>query len=639
MPGSVPRLLNAPLLRAAAVAGLAFLTAAPALARDMPAVATPFEVGDSRAGNYLAALVAGASRDTFAAATFFRETLRADPNNIDLLDRAFLASLANGDMPEAFRFAETLTRKQRNNSLGFLALATREFGQRRYGQARSFLGKSGPTRTRDITATLLTAWSHAGSKDVKSAIATVDRLNDPAFAVFRDFHAGLMLDMLGQREMALARMKSAFEGEKQTLRLVDAYGRMLSGHGKREEALAVYKEFAKTLPRHPMILSAIADLEAGKTLKPIVADAREGAGETLYGLGAAGGRTGDELASLVYLRLGLHLAPGNAMALLSLADVYERTKQYERAIDVYRSVPQDSPLRGTAEVQAALDLEQMNRVEDAVKQLGAIVAERPTDIDALMALGNLYITRKDYPQAVATLEKAVAQVKPEPGYWSLYYRRGVAYERNKEWAKAEADFRQALALYPEQPMVLNYLGYSLVDRGLNLDEAFKMLRRAVELRPTDGYIVDSLGWAYYKLGRYPEATAELERAIELKASDPVINDHLGDAYWRVGRRLEATFQWNKARDLKPEPDDLTGILRKIQDGLEDEPAKAAPGAPSAPPIPGLGGSAGAPASAAPTTTSPPPAVPAPATPAPVSPAPAAPAPAAPAPATPGANGG
>lgn len=583
MSRSALRLSPARRLRAAAAA---FVLLAPcaALAREVPAVATPFEVGDSRAGNYLAALVAGASRDTFAAATYFRETLRADPGNAELLDRAFLASLANGDMAEAFRFAEQLTRRQANHSLAWLALATRDFGQKRYGPARAALAKSGPARTRDITATLLTAWAYVGAKDGKQALAAVEKLSDPAFAVFRDFHAALILDQLGRREEGLARMKKAYDGEKQTLRLIDAYARMLSGAGKREEALALYKEFAKTLPRHPIVLGAIADLDAGKTLKPLIADAREGAGETLYGLGAAGGRQGDELASLVYLRLGLHLAPDNGMALLSLADVYERTKQFERAIDVYRAVPASSPLRGTAEVQAALDLEQLNRVEDAAKQLTALTEERPADVDALMALGNLQITRKDFPAAVAALDKAVAQIKPEPGYWSLYYRRGVAYERAKQWDKAEADFKQALALYPEQPMALNYLGYSWVDRGMNLDEAFNMLRRAVELRPTDGYIVDSLGWAYYKLGKYPEATAQLERAIELKPADPVINDHLGDAYWRVGRKLEATFQWNKARDLKPEPEDLTKILRKIQDGLEDAPALPPP----PPPIPGVG---------------------------------------------------
>jgi len=151
----------------------------------------------------------------------------------------------------------------------------------------------------------------------------------------------------------------------------------------------------------------------------------------------------------------------------------------------------------------------------------------------------------------------------------LFYFRGICYERSKQWSKAEADFKKALELYPDQPLVLNYLGYSLVDQGLNLEEAFKMLRKAVELRPSDGYVVDSLGWAHYKLGQYGEAADTLEKAINLKPADPILNDHLGDAYWRVNRRIEAHFQWNHARDMGPDSEDLPAILKKIEVGLPD----------------------------------------------------------------------
>ena len=166
--------------------------------------------------------------------------------------------------------------------------------------------------------------------------------------------------------------------------------------------------------------------------------------------------------------------------------------------------------------------------------------------------------------------RAIAAVGiPQRDNWTLFYFRGICYERSKQWPKAEADFKKALELYPDQPLVLNYLGYSWVDKGLNLEEAFKMLRRAVELRPNDGYIVDSLGWAHYKLGQYAEAAGTLEKAIDLKPADPVLNDHLGDAYWRVNRRIEAHFQWNHARDMGPDPEDLPEILKKIKDGLPD----------------------------------------------------------------------
>ena len=266
---------------------------------------------------------------------------------------------------------------------------------------------------------------------------------------------------------------------------------------------------------------------------------------------------------------------GLMVAIVTLADVYERLKQGEQAIRVYELVPEASPLRDNSDVQIGLLLEGEGKTEEALKHLKAIVDERPQDPEAVLALANLQRSRKQFAESAVTYTRALLLSDGARSDWSTYYFRGIAFERSKRWAQAEADFRKALELFPDQPLVLNYLGYSWVDQGLNLSEAFKMLRRAVELRPTDGYIIDSLGWAYYRLGQYPEAVRELEKAIELKPADPVINDHLGDAYWRVGRKLEAKFQWNHARDLNPEPEDLEKILPKIEAGLPDEPAPKA----------------------------------------------------------------
>ncbi|MBO0734696.1 MAG: tetratricopeptide repeat protein, partial [Methylocapsa sp.] len=226
----------------------------------------------------------------------------------------------------------------------------------------------------------------------------------------------------------------------------------------------------------------------------------------------------------------------------------------------------------TADIQTSEILESMGRPEEATKYLKRVVEENPGSEDALSALGNLQRAHKQYAEAIDTYSRVLAKAAaPQKSDWPIFYFRGISYEREKKWPQAEADLLQALALFPDQPLVLNYLGYSWVDQGMNLDEAFGMLQRAVELRPTDGYIVDSLGWANYKLGRIDEAVKQLERAIDLKPSDPVINDHLGDAYWRAGRKLEAHFQWNHARDLDPEPDDKDKILRKIAHGLDNDP--------------------------------------------------------------------
>jgi tetratricopeptide (TPR) repeat protein len=555
--------------------GLA-LSAGPTLARDSVAVSTPFEVGESQAGNYLAALVAGADRDTTAAATYFRETLRADPRNPELIDRAFAAALANGNMEDAFQLADRLLMRDPNNSLARLTVAVRAIADGQYAVARVQLAGGEAGRAHDVTTTLLTAWSFAGLNDGKDALTTLDRIRDASFAVFRDYHAGLIADLTGNAPEALKRMKAAYDGEKNTLRLADAYARYLARHGDRDGAKQIYESFAQVLPHHPIVEGALADLAAGRPLDPIIRNAKDGAAEVLYGLGGAGSRQGDELAALIYLRLALYLRPDHALAAVTVADLYEQLKQSQSAIDAYEMVPSGSPMRASANIQAGLSLEALGRSDEATKRLQEIVAADPKDIDALSALGGLQRSAKNFADAAQTYDKAIALLdKPDRSNWTLFYFRAICFERTKQWPKAEADFKKALELFPDQPLVLNYLGYSWVDQGVNLDEAFKMLRRAVDLRPTDGYVVDSLGWANFKLGHYEEATRELEKAIELKPADPVVNDHLGDAYWRMGRKLDAHFQWNHARDMGPEPEDLPAILKKIDSGLPDEEKPAA----------------------------------------------------------------
>lgn len=544
-----------------------------ALAREGGlAVARPFEVGESLSGNYLAAIVAGASRDTLAASTFFQEALREDPNNTDLIDRAFIAALANGNMPEAISLSGRVVARDKSNGLAHLTRGVDLIHNRRYAAARAEFAKGvGGERKRDVTSTLLVAWTYAGAKDTHKALQTLDTLTEEPFAVFRDYHAALIADMGGDKAEAEKRFQSAYSAEKNTLRLVDAYARFLASRGKRDEAKKIYESFNEVAPGHPIVVDAVAALDAGRPLPPFVRTADEGAGEVLYGLGAVGGRQGDDLASLIYLRLSQFLAPENALATITLGDVYERMKQEETAIDLYDSVPKDSPLRVNADIQAALILETIGKSKEATDHLAAVVAANPKNEEALTALGNLQRSRKLFSDAVATYSRVIDLQPNNKNQWLLYYYRGISNERRKDWKAAEADLKKALELNPDQPLVLNYLGYSWVDQGVNLDEAFKMLRRAVDLRQRDGYVVDSLGWAYFRLGRYDDAVRELERAVDLKPSDPVINDHLGDAYWRVGRKLEAQFQWNHARDLNPDPDDLPKILDKIKNGLGDKP--------------------------------------------------------------------
>jgi Flp pilus assembly protein TadD len=238
-----------------------------------------------------------------------------------------------------------------------------------------------------------------------------------------------------------------------------------------------------------------------------------------------------------------------------------------------------SPYSWSARLHAAADLDGLDRTDEAIALFKQMAAERPTRPGPLVQLGDLLRRKQRFAEAAEAYGGAIARLGPsEPSQWSLYYSRGIALERSGQWSAAEADLKRALELQPEQPYVLNYLGYSWIDRGENLDEALKMIERAVKLRPQDGYIVDSLGWAHYKLGDYDQAVKQLERAVELRAQDPTINDHLGDVYWQLGRTAEARSQWRRALQFGPEPDDAKAIEGKLATGLAKAPAAAA-GAP------------------------------------------------------------
>ena len=327
---------------------------------------------------------------------------------------------------------------------------------------------------------------------------------------------------------------------------------------------------------HPVVVEEMKEISAGDRLPPLADSPRAGAAEALYGLGASIGRRGGEDLALVYLQLALYLEPTHAMALLSLADLYNSLKKPDLAIKIYDRIPASSPLRRNAEIQVASDLDSLDRTDEAKKRLEALIAEHPKDSEAIIALGNILRGRKAFADCAEVYSKAIANLAvPEKANWVLFYFRGICYERSKQWPKAEADLKKALELFPDQPLVLNYLGYSWVDQGVNLDEGMSMIRRAVEQRPDDGYIVDSLGWANFRIGNYEEAVKDLDRAVELKPDNSTINDHLGDAYWRVGRVLEAHFQWSHAKDLNPDPEDLPKIEQKLKSGLPDDTSSAA----------------------------------------------------------------
>ena len=572
---------NSPPFRHAALVGIALaFSLTPAFALRAATVQTPAQPElspVSAAGSYLAARHAGEERDEAAAAAYYMDVLKLDPRNPDLLSRAFLSILTGGDVEGASKFAERLLAVDKSDRISRLVLGIRELKLKHYAAARQQFAQSVRGPVTDLTATLLSAWALAGAGDTHGAIETLDKLSGPDwYGIFKDLHAGLILDLANDKKEAGKRYASAYKTDPTALRTVESYARYLSRTGGKDEALKLYQNFAKELPNHPIINEETRQVADGEKLPPLVDSPQAGAAEALYGIGASIGRRGGEDLALVYLQLALYLEPSHPMALLSLGDLYEDLKKPDLAIKAYERVAVSSPVARNAEIQMAVDLDALERTDEAKKKLEHVIAEHPKDTEAIVELGNIQRGRKNFADCGATYGRAIDTLThPEKSNWVMFYFRGICYERSHQWPAAEADMKRALELYPDQPLVLNYLGYSWIDQGVHLDQGMDMIRRAVEQRPDDGYIVDSLGWAYYRTGNYDEAVKNLERAVELKPEDPTINDHLGDAYWRVGRMLEAHFQWSHAKDLNPEPEDLPKIEAKLKEGLAPVTSTAA----------------------------------------------------------------
>ena len=529
-------------------------------------------------GSYLAARHASVERDASSAATFYRSALRTDPKNNELLDRAFISSLADGDIDEAVKLADRILTMDKSNRVARLVVGVRDLKQKKYAAAQLNINQSIRGPITDLVATLLSGWASYGAGDTKSAIANIDKLTGPEwYPIFKDLHAGMILELANKEKDAGARFERAYKLDDSMLRVAEAHARWLSRNKDSVAAKAVYEAFDKKLARHPLVLEGLRETKAGKKLSPLVDSPQSGAAEALYGIGATLTRRGGEDLALVYLQLALYLAPNHPLALLSLADLYESVKKPAMAIKIYERVPANSPLKRNAQIQLATNLDTADRSDEAIKILKTVTTEDSRDLEAIMALGNIERGRKKFADCAQTYSLGIDALPSnnDKANSVYYYYRGICEERSKQWSKAEADMRKALELQPEQPHVLNYLGYSWIDQGINLDEGMKMIKRAVEQRPDDGYIVDSLGWAYYRIGDYEDAVKHLERAIDLKPEDPTINDHLGDAYWRIGRTLEARFQWAHARDLKPEPEELPKIEAKLENGLPEDTSSAA----------------------------------------------------------------
>lgn len=529
----------------------------------------------SVAGPYLAARSAAIQNDYEQAADYFTQALARDPSNLELMDNALVAHLALGRLDRALPIAKAMQSIGQTSQVTQLVLTADMVTREDY--APLLEGEPDGQRIGPLVDGLVYAWALMGTGDVSAALEGFDAIaQQQGLQAFALFHKAMALASVGDFEGAEAIFAAeATQNVLRTRRGVLARVEILSQLDREDEALELIQTmFAGSTD--PEIDAVIASLAQDAPMPfTHVNTVRQGFAEVFFTVAAAlRGEAGPEY-TVLYAQIARILRPDHVDAILLTAELFESMDQYDVSIDLLKQVPSTHPAYHAAELGRAAALRRSGKADAAIEVLEQLARSHGNLATVQSALGDAMRQQDRFDEAVLAYDKAIAIAEEAGGSsWFLLYARAICHERTDNWEQAEADFRAALVLNPGQPQVLNYLGYSLVEKRIKLEEALGMIEQAVSASPDSGYIIDSLGWALYRLGRYEEAVPHMERAVELMAVDPVVNDHLGDVYWAVGRYREAEFQWSRAlsfmdRAETAEDVDADRIRRKLEVGLDE----------------------------------------------------------------------
>lgn len=522
-------------------------------------------------GAYLARGHARGMGDHYTAAQFLEPALSATPNDVIMLRHGMVHNIDARDYNRARDIAQRLIKLDPTSPEANIHLAVDAVIKNDIPTATARIAAMSNEGVYRYARPMLLAWLYRLSGNKPAAEKTLAALKGEDVKALYPLHTGLMAELDGNKAAAETAYEATLLALPQTpLRILHTAGSYFARNGKLDRARKLYADFARNTAESVTGLALLAELDLPPAQIQIpVKTPREGFAEALYHLAYLLDQNRGYELGLVFANEAVRVRPNFDAARSLIGDMLESNERFAQAIITFEQIEPRSPLYWDSRLRIARDYEELGLIEYAIGQFRSMGEERPERIDALMELGGLLRQNERFAEAATVYEQAVARIEKhvQPYHWALYYSRGIAYERSKQWNKAEADFLKALELLPDQPYVLNYLGYSWVDRNINLDRGLSMVKKAAELRPNDGFIVDSLGWAYYRLNKYPEAVTELERAISLQPEDPTINDHLGDAYWQVGRQREARFQWERALNLGPDSDKRPAIETKLREGM------------------------------------------------------------------------
>ncbi len=524
------------------------------------------------AGAFLAARQAGIMNDFSASLPYLERLHSLNPEDRSTLEGLVVSSFTVGEVEQAARNAADMLALEPTNRIAALVLLSQAFVQTDYTRALDLAQSDADMHP--LIAGLSQAWAHLGAGRMSEALETLDQISGmEGMEAFAGYCRALSLALVGDVEGALAAIEDPETGVASALnrRGYMAYAQLLALNERFDEAVTLIDTvfLTGTDPRIDRMRDSYAE---GQTLPfDVISTTAQGMAEVFSVMATAMENARNPVEALIYAQAAVWVNPALSEAQLMIGQIFEEIEQPHMAAQAYDAIPDDDVLGNAARMGRAQVLETLGRREEAIADLTAMAEQNPDSYASYSVLADFLRRDEQFAAAAQAYSRAIALMQdaglsPE---WPIWFSRAVAYSRADDWDAAEADFRRALEVEPDQPTVLNYLGYSLIERGEKLDEALDMIERAVAGDPDSGYILDSLAWALFRLGRYDEALPHMERAVEMEPTDAVLNDHLGDVYWAVGRQREARFQWRRALSFAPADQlDEDLVRRKVEHGLD-----------------------------------------------------------------------
>lgn len=532
-------------------------------------------------GAYVAGRVAHLRKNFNKAADYYIEALKDDPDNAELVGRVYLLLASKGRISEAAKYARISLDKGDKNNFIYIILAVDDMKKAQYLEAQKNLALlDGPVYAQFIVP-LMSAWAAAGEsrnadKNLQKALENLAIIEkEPSFKALYHFHAGMLNDYFGKNEVAQKHYEVIIneESSEMSFRSLQVITNFYLRTNQKAKAAALVEKYQNDQQFADMLARLRQNVRNAKSteIKRIVDNPNVGLSEGLFSIAATlrQGAAGTDLAHM-FISLAIYANPKYDLAKLLLADVLESREMYAEANEIYDEIDKNSEAYYTVQLKKANNFVLMEDYKSAELLLKTLDIEGYSNYQLFLDLGDVLRVNNKQSEAIDNYEKAIKKLpKIESQHWVLYYALGISYEQDKQWDKAEESFEKALELSQNHYLVLNYLGYSWLKKNKNVERAFGMIVDAYNQAPNDGHIMDSLGWAFYHLGKYGQAIDYLEKAAEIEPANAVITDHLGDAYWFGGRKNEARFQWNHVLTMKDDSGEVNydNVRKKIAAGI------------------------------------------------------------------------